>query len=266
MSARAVTCALKLAAPQTSRGPCGRRVVDQRPVKGKDHSTPRTVVAGGHGKVTLLLALILVAHGGDAVALICDPVQLVDVAAVGVIPRVFSVEDALVEDLAGIFVGVDAIVRTVGTGGKGDPGRTDTIGWVVAIRSMDTTSQAGTRRYVMVSWVGPHGDDPPPTNYPLRNYMFAELAADWHLVKIDLEWTIVDPRALTLEEPSSKIDVRYRNGQGDSLYTSRGNVVVVTAAVLAEFASVGKIISFGDGLTLIAQAVESMSAEFSNPS
>ena len=57
----------------------------------------------------------------------------------------------------------------------------------------------------------------------------------------------VGPGTLTLEDPSGKIDVRRRNGQGDSLYTSRGNVAAVIAAVLAEPASVGKVIPFGDG-------------------
>ena len=41
----------------------------------------------------------------------------------------------------------------------------------------------------------------------------------------------VGPGTLTLEEPSGKIDVRRQNGQGDSLYASRGSVAAVTAAV-----------------------------------
>lgn len=38
----------------------------------------------------------------------------------------------------------------------------------------------------------------------------------------------------------------------------------MTAAVLAEPASIGKVIPFGDGSTPIAQAVESVPAEFSD--
>ena len=74
----------------------------------------------------------------------------------------------------------------------------------------------------------------------------------------------VGPGTLTLEDPSGKIDVRRRNGQGDNLYTSRGNVAAVIAAVLAELASVVKVIPFGDGSTPIAQAVESVPAEFAD--
>lgn len=74
----------------------------------------------------------------------------------------------------------------------------------------------------------------------------------------------VGPGSLTLEEPSGKIDVRRQNGQGVSLYASRGSVAAVTAAVLAEPASIGKVIPFGDGSTPIAQAVESAPAEFSD--
>lgn len=72
----------------------------------------------------------------------------------------------------------------------------------------------------------------------------------------------VGPGTLTLEEPRGKMDVRRQNRQGDSLYASRGNVATVTAAVLAEPASIGKVILFGDGSTPIAQAVASASAEF----
>lgn len=41
----------------------------------------------------------------------------------------------------------------------------------------------------------------------------------------------VGPGTLTLEEPSGKIDVRRQNGQGVSLYASRGSIAAVTAAV-----------------------------------
>ena len=74
----------------------------------------------------------------------------------------------------------------------------------------------------------------------------------------------VGPGTLTLEEPSGKMDVRRQSGRGDSLYASRGNVAAVTAAVLAEPASIGKVIPFGDGSTPIAQAVETVPAELSD--
>ena len=160
---------------------------------------PRIVIVGGHGKVALLLAPILAARGDDVVALIRDPAQSADVAAAGAVPKVLSVEEASTEDLAGAFAGADAIVWTAGAGGKGGPGRTDAIDRAAAIRSMDAASRAGVRRYVMVSWVGSHGDDPLPANHPLRNYALAKLAADRHLVETDLEWTIVGPETLTLE-------------------------------------------------------------------
>ena len=74
----------------------------------------------------------------------------------------------------------------------------------------------------------------------------------------------VGPGSLTLEESSGKIDVRRQNDQGVSLYASRGSIAAVTAAVLAEPASIGKVIPFGDGSTPIAQAVASAPAEFSD--
>ena len=82
----------------------------------------RTVIIGGHGKVALLTAPLLVAAGHDVVSVIRDPAQADDVAATGATPLVLSVEDAGVGELARALAGADAVVWSAGAGGKGrDP-------------------------------------------------------------------------------------------------------------------------------------------------
>jgi Nucleoside-diphosphate-sugar epimerases len=224
----------------------------------------RIVIVGGHGKVALLLAPILAERGDDVISLIRDPDQSADIAASGATPLILSVEEASTEELANAFAGADAIVWSAGAGGKGGPDRTDAVDRVAAIRSMDAASRAGVRRYLMVSWVGSHGDDPVPADHPLRAYAIAKLAADRHLMGTDLEWTILGPGTLTFEEPSGRIDVRRSKGRGDPCYTSRANVAQTIAAALAEPASIGKVIPFGDGTTPIVQAIEHVPEEFSD--
>ena len=187
----------------------------------------RTVIIGGHGKVALLTAPLLVAAGHDVVSVIRDPAQADDVAATGATPLVLSVEDAGVGELARALAGADAVVWSAGAGGKGGPQRTDAVDRAAAIRSMEAAAAAGVRRYVMVSFLTAYGEV--PADHPLRAYAIAKIAADRHLQSTDLDWTILGP--------------------------GRGNVARVIAAVLAEPASIGRVIPFRDGDTPIAQAV-----------
>ncbi|RAX22474.1 MULTISPECIES: NAD(P)H-binding protein [Actinomyces] len=223
----------------------------------------RIVIIGGHGKVALLLAPLLVERGDDVVSLIRDPAQADDVAATGATPLVVSVEDASQQELAAAFDGADAVVWSAGAGGKGGPERTEAIDREAAIRSMEAAKAASVPRYVMVSFAGSHGQDPVPADHPLRTYAMAKLAADRHLVASGLEWTILGPGLLTLDEPTGRIDVGRFDG-GSQAPTSRANVAAVLAAVLAEPATVGKVIPFRDGETPIAEAIADVPAEYAD--
>ena len=216
------------------------------------HRTSRIVIIGGHGKVALLTAPLLVAAGHEVVSVIRDPAQSDDVAAAGATPLVLSVEDASTEELAKALAGADAVVWSAGAGGKGGPDRTDAVDRAAAIRSMEAAAAAGVRRYVMVSFITAYGEV--ADDHPLRAYAIAKIAADRHLQTTGLDWTILGPGRLTLDAPTGAITV----GRVDSdagAPTSRANVARVIAAVLAEPATIGRVIPFRDGETPIAQAV-----------
>ena len=165
----------------------------------------RIVMIGGHGKVALLAAPLLVEAGHEVVSLIRNPDQADDVVAVGATPLVLSVEEADVAELARAFAGADAIVWSAGAGGKGGPERTDAVDRAAAIRSMEAAAVAGVRRYVMVSFLTAYGEV--SVDHPLRAYAIAKIAADRHLQTTDLDWTILGPGLLTLEEPTGAIAV-----------------------------------------------------------
>ncbi|HSH45589.1 MAG TPA: NAD(P)H-binding protein, partial [Longimicrobiales bacterium] len=84
-------------------------------------------------------------------------------------------------------------------------------------------------------------------------YAEAKAAADAYLRGTDLDWTILGPGRLTLDEPSGSIEVD--PDHGGSTDTSRGNVALVAAAVLAAPETAGRTIDFVDGETPVEEAV-----------
>ena len=225
------------------------------------HSTSRIVIIGGHGKIALLAAPLLVADGHEVISVIRNPAQADDVAATGATPLVLSVEDAGTEELAQAFAGADAVVWSAGAGGKGGPERTDAVDRAAAIRSMEAAETAGVRRYVMVSFITAYGEV--ADDHPLRAYAIAKIAADRHLQTTGLDWTILGPGLLTQDEPTGAITVG-RVDADTGAPTSRGNVARVIAAVLGEPASIGRVIPFRDGGTPIAQAVADVPEAYSD--
>ena len=212
----------------------------------------RIAIIGGHGKVALLTAPLLVAAGHEVVSIIRDPAQADDITATGATPLVLSVEDAGTDELTRALAGADAVVWSAGAAGRGGPQRTDAVDRAAAIRSMEAAAAAGVRRYVMVSFIGAYGEV--PADHPIRAYAIAKIAADRHLQSTGLDWTILGPGRLTLDAPTGAITVG-RVDPAAAAPTSRANVARVIAAVLAEPASIGRVIPFRDGDTPIAQAV-----------
>jgi uncharacterized protein YbjT (DUF2867 family) len=210
----------------------------------------RILVLGGHGKVGMLLAPMLVARGDEVSAVIRNPDQVAAVAATGAEPVVADMEHLDTAGLAALIAGHDAVVWSAGAGG-GNPHRTYAVDRDAAIRSMDAAGQAGVRRYVMVSWLGSgpsHGVPPGSSFFP---YADAKLAADEHLRASDLAWTVLGPGALTLDPPTGGIE-RDPRARGP---VTRGDVAAVIAAALADDATIGQTVRFVNGATPIADAL-----------
>ncbi|MFJ6132414.1 SDR family oxidoreductase [Janibacter terrae] len=209
----------------------------------------RIVLIGGHGKVALLLAPILVEQGHEVTSVIRNPDHAAEIEATGATARVADVEQLDVPGLAEVLEGHDAVVWSAGAGG-GDPQRTYAVDRDAAIRSIDAAGSAGVRRYVMVSYAGAGPDHGVAPDNPFFAYAEAKAAADEHLRGTDLEWTVLGPSGLTLEPASGSIDV----GEGGGT-VSRANVARVVAATLADSGTVRRTIEFHDGATPIAEAL-----------
>lgn len=213
----------------------------------------RIAIIGGHGKVALRLSRVLTEQGHHVTSFFRKPEQSEDVRETGAEPVVLDVENSSADEIARQIEGHDALVWSAGAGG-GDPARTYAVDRDAAIRSMDAAAQAGVDRYVMVSYAGAGPDHGVPEDDPFYAYAEAKAAADEHLRSTSLNWTILGPGRLTLDEPSGQIAVD-PDGEATGRDTSRGNVALVAAAVLAEPQTAGTTIDVVDGDTPIAEAI-----------
>jgi uncharacterized protein YbjT (DUF2867 family) len=214
----------------------------------------RVVIIGGHGKVALLLAPLLVERGDEVVSIIRDPAHAEEVAATGARAVVADVQTLDTPAFADLMAGAGAVVWSAGAAGrKPYPDTTYAVDRDAAIRSMNAALAAGATRYVMVSWFGSRPDHGIAPDQPLHHYAEAKSAADEHLRASALEWTVLGPSGLTDDPPTGRIETAA--GGATAGQVSRADVAAVIAAVLAEPATAGRTIDFNNGSTAIAEAI-----------
>jgi uncharacterized protein YbjT (DUF2867 family) len=212
----------------------------------------RVAVLGGHGKVALLLAPLLVAGGAEVTAIYRNPAHTAEVEATGARGVVADVETLGVQELAALFAGHDAVVWSAGAGG-GNPARTYAVDRDAAIRSVDAALEAGVRRYVMVSYFGAGPGHGVPSSSSFFPYAEAKSAADAHLAASALDWTILRPSGLTLDPPTGRLETAAQGATAGRV--SRADVAAVIAAVLTDDATIRRTIAFNNGGTPIADAL-----------
>ncbi|WP_036971275.1 SDR family oxidoreductase [Promicromonospora kroppenstedtii] len=210
----------------------------------------RVLIIGGHGKIALRLAPLLVERGDEVTSVFRNPDHQQEVAATGATAVVADVEQLDTAGLADLVKGQDAVVWSAGAGG-GNPARTYAVDRDAAIRSMDAALAAGVRRYVMVSYLGAGPGHGVPEDNSFFAYAESKTAADEHLRGTGLDYTILAPGPLTMDEPTGLIAVA---DPGDGR-VARADVAGVIAAVLLDDSTVGRTIEFGNGDTPIAEAV-----------
>src|SRR5699024_1152708 len=134
-----------------------------------DRVTSWTSLIGGHGKVALLAAPLLVEAGHTVHSVIRNPEHSAEVEATGAHAVLADIETL---DAAGwdeLLRGKDAVVWSAGAGG-GDPRRTRAVDQEAAIASMDAAQRVGAVRYVMISYFGASLDHGVPEDEPFHAY------------------------------------------------------------------------------------------------
>lgn len=217
----------------------------------------RVLLFGGHGKVALLTIPLLVRAGHRVTAAIRNSEHAAAVSFAGAEPIMADAEQLSTETMAELIRDRDVVIWSAGAGG-GDPARTRAVDRDAAIRSIDAAAAANVSRYVMVSYYGARPDHGVPTDNAFWHYAEAKADADEYLRNSELDWTILGPSTLTMDEPTGLIDARVGygpQGNGDSSHVSRGNVARVLAAVVDAGGPGRTTLAFNDGDTPIDEVV-----------
>ena len=217
----------------------------------------RVVIAGGHGKIALLLERLLAERGDQTVGLIRNPAHVGDVQKAGAEAVVCDLEAASAEDVAVLLARADAVVFAAGAGpGSGAP-RKDSVDRGASVLMADAAERAGVRRFVQISSMGTGQPPRPGTDEVWAAYITAKTAAEDDLRARDLDWTILRPGRLTDAPPTGRIRLAPPPGPRDTV--PRADVAAVIAALLDEPAAWHQTLELVGGDTPVAAAVRSIS-------
>jgi uncharacterized protein YbjT (DUF2867 family) len=209
-------------------------------------------IAGGHGKIALLLGALLVEQGHSVLGLIRDPGQEDDLHAVGVEPVLCDLEGD--GDVAIAVAGVDAVVFAAGAGAGSGAERKRTMDLGGAVKLIEAAKAEGVNRYVMVSAMGA-ADPPAEGGDVFGEYLRAKSAADAALRESGLAYTVVRPGGLTDDPPTGRVRIGIGLERGT---ISRADVAAVLAEVLAAHNTIGESFDLVAGETPVAEAVAAL--------
>lgn len=210
-------------------------------------------IIGGHGKIALLAAPLLVEAGHEVTSIVRKQEQVPDVEATGATALVEDITQLTTSAMEALFSeqNFDVLIWSAGAGG-GSPERTIAVDRDAAIRTMDAATKVGPKRYVMVSYLGASLDHTVPQDNDFYTYAQSKAEADEHLRQSSLDWTLVGPTALSMDEPSGKIVITTERSDAKA---SRANVARVLVDVIADDSTVHKALPFTDGDVPIAEAI-----------
>jgi uncharacterized protein YbjT (DUF2867 family) len=217
----------------------------------------RIVIAGGHGKIALLLERLLAGRGDQAVGLIRNPAHAADVHEAGAEAVICDLEAASAEEVAVLLSGAGAVVFAAGAGpGSGAP-RKDSVDRAASVLMADAAGRAGVRRFVQVSSMGAGTPPRPGTGEVWAAYITAKTAAEDDLRARNLDWTILRPGGLTDAPATGQIRLGPPPLPAGTI--PRADVAAVIAALLDEPGTRHQTLELTGGDSTVAAAVHSIS-------
>jgi uncharacterized protein YbjT (DUF2867 family) len=161
------------------------------------------VVAGGHGRVGLLLLRLLADRGHRARGLIRNPDHAIELHNVGAESVLCDIEER--DDISDCVQGADAVVFAAGAGPGSGAERKRTVDYGGAVKLIEAARNNGIDRYVMVSAI--KVDRPDGWSGQMVPYYEAKRDADEALVRSGLTYTIVRPGSLTDDVGTGLVEI-----------------------------------------------------------
>src|ERR1700677_493377 len=217
----------------------------------------RIVIAGGHGKIALLLERLLAERGDQVLALVRNPAHVADVQAAGAEAVVCDLEAASAGQVAELLRGADAVVFAAGAGPGSGASRKDSVDRAASVLMADAAELAGVRRFVQVSSMGAGRPPRPGAGEVWAAYITAKTAAEDDLRDRALHWTILRPGSLT--DAPSVGTIRLAVPPVPVGSVPRADVAAVVAALLSEPGTRHQTLELVSGDTPVDAAVRSVS-------
>jgi len=215
----------------------------------------RIVIAGGHGKIALLLGRMLAERGDSVVGLIRNPAQSTDLSALGIEPVVLDLETAGAEAVAKVLAGADAAVFAAGAGPNSGAARKETVDLAASVLLADACEQAGVSRFVQISAIGVESVRnvaPTPDDEVFTVYLRAKLAAEDDLRRRSLAWTVLRPGGLTDEPATGRVLLAPSVERGT---VPRADVAAVVLGLLDEPGTAGLVLELLTGEVPVTDAI-----------
>ncbi|MCM6772140.1 NAD(P)H-binding protein [Nocardia sp. CDC159] len=216
----------------------------------------RIVIAGGHGKIALLLAGLLTRRGDEVHSLIRNPDHAAEVSATGAKPVVLDLEKVSDEQLRAALADADAAVFAAGAGPGSGVARKYTVDRDGSVRLAEAAEGAGVRRFVQISSMGAGQPPAPDRDEVWAAYIDAKTQAEDDLRARGLDWTILRPGRLTDDAPTGRVAlVEPPSARGA---VPRADVAAVVAAILVADNTIGKTLELVAGEAPIADAIRAL--------
>jgi uncharacterized protein YbjT (DUF2867 family) len=206
-------------------------------------------IAGGHGKIALILGRALAERGDTVRGLIRNPDQADDLRAAGIEPVVCDLEGD--GDVAGAIRGADAVVFAAGAGPGSGEARKQTMDLGGAVKLIEAAKAEGVSRYLIVSSMG--ADKAPADGTEgFGAYLQAKFEADEAVRASGLDYTVVRPGGLIDDPGTGLVTIAEHTDRGQ---IPRADVAAVLLACLDTPSTIGQSFDLISGNTPIPAAL-----------
>ena len=214
----------------------------------------QVVIAGGHGKIGLRLAVLLAGRGDVVTGVVRNPDHVADVERAGATAAVLDLESAGAGDLATVLADADAVVFAAGAGPGSGVDRKDTVDRAAAELLAEAARLAGVRRYLLVSSAGVDDEPAAERGEVWAAYIGAKRAAEDAIRTADhLDWTILRPGSLTDDPAVGRVQLAPPPVPHGSV--TRDDTAAVLVALLDAPGSAGTVLELREGDDDVVAAV-----------